>query len=166
MVSINLMTGIPFDDICCVLRSKLGQNSTFSVLISLLNPWKNELMVALSPVLDTDSKRLAESIRISVSKLVELKQALPKRAQKRFEIRVHNAIPFGSAIIIDGYTEKGKIQIETKPYKVPIGRSLAFEISNRQGNNELFITLRDAYIRLIKEGETYESILKLLGREH
>lgn len=162
MVSINLMTGIPFDDICSVLKKKLEQDSTFLVSISLLNPWKNKLMAVLSPVLDMGTQILAESITISLSKLVKLKRALSKQAQDRFEIRAHNVIPFGSAIIIDGFTERGKIQIETKPYKTPLGKSFAFEISNR-GHNELFITLRDSYLQLIADGETYECILKSLG---
>ena len=99
-----------------------------------------------------------------MSELSRLKQRIPKQAQDRFGIRVHNAIPFGSAIIIDGNTGRGKIQIETKPFKAPLRKSFAFEISN-QGHNELFITLRDGYFRLIAEGGTYESMIELLGRE-
>ena len=38
--------------------------------------------------------------------------------QKRFSIKVHNTLPFGSAIILDGDLENGRIQIETKPYNV------------------------------------------------
>jgi|GEM_PF-1318209 len=162
MVSINLMTGLPFDDLCSALKSKLEQNNTFSASISLLNPWKNELMLALSPVLNIEPEKLAESIRSSLLELSKLKQRISKQAQDRFEIRAHNAVPFGSAIIIDGNTEGGKIQIETKPFKVPITKSFAFEISNK-GHNRLFITLRDSYFRLIAEGATHESILKLLG---
>jgi hypothetical protein len=164
MVSINLMTGLPFDGLCSALETKLEQNSTFSVSISLLNPWKNELMLALSPVLDIEPEKLTESITSTLSELSKLKQRISKQAQDRFEIRIHNAVPFGSAIIIDGNTERGKIQIETKPFKVPLRKSFAFEISNK-GHNELYITLRDSYFRLIAEGATYESILKLLGRK-
>lgn len=164
MVGINLMTGLPFDGLCSTLEQKLEQNSTFSVCISLLNPWKDELMLALSPVLDIEPEELAESITSTLSELSKLKQRIPKQAQDRFEIRVHNAVPFGSVIIIDGNTEKGKIQIETKPFKVPLRKSFAFEISNR-GHNEFYITLRDSYFRLIAEGATYESMLELLGRK-
>ena len=164
MVSINLMTGLPFDDLCSVLEKKLERDSNFSVTISLLNPWKHELMIALSPVLNMESEKLAESITSTLSELSKLKQRISKQAQDRFEIRAHNAVPFGSAIIIDGNTERGKIQIETKPFKAPLRKSFAFEISN-QGHNELFITLRDSYFRLIAEGATYEPILELIGRK-
>lgn len=164
MVSINLMTGLPFDDLCSVLKKKLERDSNFSVTISLLNPWKHELMLALSPVLNMEPEKLSESIKSSLSELSKLKQRMSKHVQDRFEIRAHNAIPFGSAIIIDGDTGKGKIQIETKVFKAPLRKSFAFEISD-QGRNELFVTLRDGYFRLIREGATYESILELLGRK-
>jgi predicted nucleotide-binding protein len=164
MISINLMTGIPFDDLCNVLEKKLKQNSTFTVSISLLNPWKHELMLALSPALNMESEKLAESIKISLSELSKLKQRMSNQIQDRFEIRVHNTIPLGSAIIIDGNTGRGKIQIETKAFKAPLRKSFGFEISD-QVNNELFKTLRDGYFHLIAEGATYESILELSGHK-
>jgi hypothetical protein len=164
MVSINLMTGLPFDGLCSALEEKLERNNTFSVCISLLNPWKHELMIAISPVLDIEPEKLAESIRSTLSELSRLKQRMPKQAQDRFGIRVHNSIPFGSAIIIDGNTGRGRIQIETKPFKAPLRKSFAFEISD-QCHNELFITLRDGYFQLIAEGGTYESMIELLGRK-
>ena len=57
-----------------------------------------------------------------------------------------------------------KIQIETKVFKVPLRKSFAFEISD-QGHNELFVTLRDGYFRLITDGTTYESMIKSLDHE-
>jgi hypothetical protein len=100
-------------------------------------------------------------IKGTLSELLKLKQRISKQAQDRFEIRVHNAIPFGSAIIIDGNTGKGRLQIETKPFKAPLRKSFAFEISDH-GYNELFATLRDGYLRLMAEGATYESMLESL----
>lgn len=161
MVSINLMTGLLFDDLCSTLEKKLESNSNFSVTISLLNPWKDELMMALSPALNLEYEKLAESIKVTLAELSKVRQRLSKQIQDRFEIRVHNVIPFGSAIIIDGDTGKGKIQIETKTYKSPFNKSFAFEISDR-GNNELFMTLLNGYCRLIEEGSTYEFMLELL----
>lgn len=163
MVSINLMTGLTFDGICSVIERKLRQNSTFFVSISLLNPWKSELILALSPVLNIKPEKLTESIIDTFTELSKLKQKLPKKAQDRFKICAHNAIPFASAIIIDGKTERGKIQIETKPYKAPLRRSFGFEISYK-ANNEFFITLRDSYLLLIAEGIKYDLILKFLGQ--
>lgn len=53
MVSINLMTGLPFDGLCSVLQGKLeSETDSFSATISLLNPFKAELIFAISPVLN------------------------------------------------------------------------------------------------------------------
>lgn len=164
MVSINLMTGVVFDDVLSVLEEKLKHNSDFVCMISLLNPWQRYLMSAISPVLGMSTEKLTGSIKETLSKLSILKQKLPNEVQGRFEIRVHKAIPFGSAIMIDVNSGEGKIQIETKPYKYPLGKSFAFEISNK-GENKLFKTLRDGYFRLIEEGETYDYISKKLQEE-
>jgi len=158
------MTGIIFADVLSVLEEKLKHNSDFVCVISLLNPWQPCLMLGISQVLRMSTEKLTESIKDTLSKLSRLKQKLPNKVQGRFEIRVHNAIPFGSAIMIDVDSGEGKIQIETKPYKSPIGKSFAFEISNK-GRNELFKTLRDGYFRLIDEGETYNYISKKLQEE-
>lgn len=161
IVSINLMTGMIFDDLCSILKEKIQRNKDFLAVISLLNPWKTELMLSISQALNMGPEKLAKSIKTTLSDLLKVKHALPKEAQDRFEIRVHDTIPFGSAIIIDGNTEKGKIQIETKAYKAPIGKSFGFEISYKSGN-DLFVILRDGYLRLIAEGCTYESMLEFL----
>lgn len=74
---------------------------------------ENELIIVISSILNMKSEKLAETIENSLSNLFNLKQQLSMEARDRFEIKIHNALPFGSAIIIDGNTEKGKIQIET-----------------------------------------------------
>lgn len=160
MVSINLMTGLPFDGLCATIKNKL-ENNNFNICISLLNPWKKELLEAFSPVLNFTHEKLAESIKTTLSELVKLKQNLSNNAREHLEIRVHNAIPFGSAIILDGDTKNGKIQIETKHYKAPLRKSFGFEISNK-GQNELYINLRNGYYQLIEDGEKFETIIELL----
>jgi hypothetical protein len=51
MVSINLSTGVTMDGVLDVLRQKLeGDGSTFTVSISLLNPFAKHLMQSLAPI--------------------------------------------------------------------------------------------------------------------
>lgn len=117
IVSINLWTGLSFDNLRRVLAEKLeDKNNTFSVVISLLNPNKSDLIFAISPVLDRTKDQMYTSIKDTIDELVKFRYSLSTEAQRRFEIRVHNAIPFGSAIMIDHIEEFGRIQIETKPY--------------------------------------------------
>ena len=159
MVSINLMTGLPFDGLCRVLEAMLESRSKpISATISLLNPGKDELMVAIGPVLEMEPAQLAEKIKDTLRDLIGLKKKLFLEVQNRFEIRVHNAIPFGSAIMIDHQENYGRIQIETKPYKAPFRKSFAFEVVPTDPDG-FFHTLSKSYETLIKDGEPVDSSL-------
>lgn len=158
MVSINLMTGLHFDNLCKVLKEKLENDEiNFHATISLLNPNKANLIFAISPVLTKTEAQLQESITDTLTKLSDFKATLTPSAQIRFDLRVHNAIPFGSAIIIDHKESSGRIQIETKPYKAVVNDSFAFEVAPI-GSSGLFGTLLDGYLALIKDGNSFEEI--------
>lgn len=154
MTGITLATGITNDDICKVLRDKLKRNKKFKVNLSLLNPEKDELYMALDTSPDAEPQALQERTKASLSKLTNFKTKLPKEAQKRVSIKVHDKLPFGSAIIIDGNTENGKIQIETKPYKLGMRQSFAFEITKRE-KNELYQNLYYSFMELINDGKDW-----------
>lgn len=158
LVSITLSTGIQIDDICSVIKKKLKENPDFEVTISLLNPFQDELYMTLEPVFGTDFTSLQTRTKDALKKLLQLKKALTNHAQKRFLIKVHRTLPFGSAIILDGNSNSGKIQIETKPYKVGMRKSFAFEVINN--GNSFYETLLSSYCELIKDGLTYEELQK------
>jgi len=154
LVSINLMTGIPFHDLCDRLKEKLtSRDSQFKVIISLLNPLDDALMSVVSPVLRKNSTDLGHSIRESLCELMRLKQSLPRTSQKRFDIRVHDSLPFGSAIMLDHLSPTGRIQIETKPYKAGFQQSLAFEIGPSD-HSSLYNVLKKAFETLLKDGKS------------
>lgn len=159
MVSINLMTGLPFHGLCSALKAKLNnKNNSFSVVISLLNPWNMNLMKALSPVLDIKPNKLSESILDTLKELSTLRGELSSEARGRFTILVHNAIPFGSAIMLDVFSGKGRIQIETKPYKAPLRKSIAFEVTDT-GSSEIFSNLKDGYCKLLDDAQDYDTLV-------
>lgn len=157
MVSINLTTGIPIDGICNVFKDKIEKIKDFEVYISLINPENEELLRALSPILDSDVFDLSLAIKNSLSKLNDLRSELPKRAQKRLIIKTHETLPFASAIMIDCHKEHGKIQIETKAYKAPLQKSFAFEISN-SSTSDIFQSLRAGYVKLIEDANLYNQV--------
>lgn len=152
MISINLMTGVPFDGLCDVLKKRLEGDQGFSALISLIDPKQNYLMDSLAPVLNMTSDALASSIADSLSRLTALKQELSESARRRFSIRVHRSIPLGSAILLDHKENYGRIQIETKIYKAPFRKSFAFEVipTDEEG---FYATLAKGYEDLLKDGE-------------
>ncbi len=152
LVSINLMTGIPFHDLCVALERKLtARGSAFSVAISLLDPNRAEIMAAIAPVLSKDPDDLSNSIRQSLRELVRFKGALRPRAKSRIDVRVHGALPFGSAILLDHRQPNGRIQIETKPYKAGLQKSLAFEVMRREPGG-LYDVLAASYDALLADG--------------
>ena len=150
MVSITLATGIPVDDICKVFEKKLKQNKKFKITVSLLNPYNDELYKSIMPLFKQPAKTLQDNTISAIKTLVEFRGSLKLDEQERFLIKVHQTLPFGSAIILDGDAENGTIQIETKPYEVGMRKSFAFEIEN---NNGIFYEkLTQSYYRLIDDG--------------
>jgi len=155
MVSINLMTGLPFNDLCACLQRKLGgPTEKFSATLSLLDPGRRDLMSVTAPILNKDAHELADSIRRSLRDLLHFKQTLDGEARSRLDIRLHPALPFGSAILLDHAHPNGRIQIETKPYKVGVQRSIAFEVTRRSDSNILFDVLSTAYGMLLDDGHS------------
>lgn len=163
IVSISLITGIQFDDVITVLRNRLCNQNDFQVTISLLNPFNKELYLALAPLFDTDHNALLKETKKSLRKLFLLKSELPTDAQERFDIKVHNAIPCGSAILIDEGDVGGKIQIETKPYKVVWRKSFSYEIENDSHSAIFFETICSSYNKLIDDGLHYKPSLESLA---
>ena len=114
-------------------------------------------MGVMAPVLNREPADLAETIRHSLRILVKFKQALPVEVQSRLDIRVHPSLPFGSAILLDHACPNGRIQIETKPYKIGLQRSFAFEVARRPEFGVLFDTLATAYEKLVADGQSVGS---------
>ncbi|MFA5897634.1 MAG: CBASS cGAMP-activated phospholipase [Hyphomicrobium sp.] len=153
MVSINLMTGVPFDDLCEAIREKLeNRNAPFSAIISLLDPARDDLMTAIAPVFEGfTAQGLALSINNSLRRLRDFRASVSAQAAERLAIRVHRAIPFASAILIDHRTPTGRIQLETRPYRAPLKDSFGFEVA-RSAQDCLYESLASGFERLIKDG--------------
>jgi len=56
--------------------------------------------------------------------------------------------------MIDHREAWGRIQIETKPYKAPVRKSLAFELGPT-GSDGLYAALTDGFETLLKDGRTW-----------
>jgi len=156
MVSITLMTGVEFEDISNTIKDLIRRG--VAVKISLLNPENEPLIEATTPLFHNMKKEeLSQRIKTSLQDLVKLKSNLATDEKPRFFIRVHNALPFGSAIMIDcgedGHRQ-GRIQIETKPYDQPYNSSFAFEITDYDGN-DLFRNIYNGYIKLMDDGREW-----------
>jgi predicted acylesterase/phospholipase RssA len=162
MVSVNLMTGLPFDDLIGVLERKLEDRSNdFTAVISLLNPGRPHLIASIAPVFGMEVDELRNGIRQTLRRLIDFREGLSAASKQRFSIRVHNAIPFGSAILLDHHESDGRIQIETKPYKAPLRDSFAFEIVPTEVDG-LYKALTQGYEALLRDGDLID--LEALAR--
>jgi len=65
------------------------------------------------------------------------------------EVWCHNCVPNASAIIIDGDSDEGLFQVETKGHRTGMNKSFGFEVG---AGSELFRDLRDSYRQLIDDG--------------
>lgn len=157
MVSISLVKGINFDDLRNVLERKLeSRQNKFEAIISFLNPDKDYLMESLCSVFEKEKEDIIKDIKDGISLLKKFKSKLSISAQNKLTLKVHNSIPFGSAIIMDYDKPYGKIQIETKAYKVPMGKSFAFEVIPYKKDG-FYDTLLEGYLNLIHDGQTIEN---------
>ena len=156
MVSITLEKGVGFEHMSRAIEKLLSRK--VKITISLLNPENEALMKATTPLFpNMKDGDLPARIKQSLNSLTELKATLSAKDQKRFSIRVHDALPFGSAIMIDCETDgqiPGRIQIETKPYQQPYNSSFAFEITDYEGN-ELYQNIYKGYIKLMEDGHEW-----------
>lgn len=153
MVSISLVKGINFDDLRTILERKLeNRHKNFEAIISFLNPEKDYLMESLCSVFEKGKADIIKDIKDGIELITIFKNKLSHSAQKKLTLRVHNTIPFGSAIIIDYDKPFGKIQIETKAYKVPMGKSFAFEVIPYKKDG-FYDTLLKGYLSLINDGQ-------------
>jgi hypothetical protein len=162
MVSINLRTGHTIEDIGRVFERKLTSSTSFTITVSLLNPSRPSLMTAINASLSTADRVLASEIVNTIEYLLKFKHRLPEQVQRRFEVRVHNSIPFASAILFDMGTGAARIQLETKAYKAPLMHSFALEFVPGI-DPSLFQSLEKGYGDLIRDGESAEPMVSLEG---
>lgn len=147
------MTGIQYEELTKVISRMVQREIPVTVDISLLDPRRHELAMAISPSYTQTPEAFTECVYTSIDNLFKVKNGLPEPVRPRLRIRLHNAIPFGSAILIDTQDpERGSIQIETKGYKSGLELSWGFEL-RAGGRHNLYKTLVTAYEDLLLDGE-------------
>jgi hypothetical protein len=158
MVSVNLMTGLPFEGLLSRFSDKLRSNKSFLITISLINPLDEGLVFQFSKLLDINSEDFSGNLLKTLCRLLQFRENLLNEQEiRRFNIRVHNSMPFASAILRDTQTEHGRIQIETKIYKEPVNSSFALEFINGS-ESKLYQTLLSGYSQLLNDGNDWAAL--------
>jgi predicted acylesterase/phospholipase RssA len=150
MISINLSTGILMDGLFDRFREMiLDRDNPVQVTVSVADPSSANLMGTLAPVLDTTPDELADRISRTLERLDKFRSSLPARKRRFFQPRVHPALPPASAILIDQETTQGRIQLETKPFGLPMNESYAFEVA---AGSQMYATLVRSYELVLATG--------------
>lgn len=152
LVSISLNKAIDPNDIKKALIKKIESSDDFRVTISLINPYRKELLISICDVFEKTPSDLKKDIEDAVKTFLDLKDSLAPSKKNNIRLRFHNSVPFASAILMDeDDTIKGRIQLETKAYKLRSPKSFAFEIMPvlRDG---FFDNIKAGYNRLLNDG--------------
>jgi hypothetical protein len=100
----------------------------FRVQLSLLDPTCLAIeTLALS--LGTSSSLLASAIGFELNVWNNFVESLEPNARTRFDLRVHNFLPFGSAYMLDIGTPNALIHVETKLPGAPKEESFGFRVA-------------------------------------
>lgn len=150
MVSLNLTTGNETENVVDTFEDLIQRRNPTKVIVSLLDPEIPALAEAIAPVVGSAAETMRGRVRDTLAALAEFRSARLGRTRRQyFEVWCHNCIPNASAIIIDGDSNKGYIQLETKGYKTGMKSSFGFEVG---AGTEFFEMLRDSYRHLISDG--------------
>ncbi|MDP9795813.1 hypothetical protein J2S43_004325 [Catenuloplanes nepalensis] len=150
MVSVNLATGITMDGVLQKFRDMITQRDRpVQICVSLPDPEVEHTFQTLGPALDTSPDELRRRVESSINQLSEFRQGIRHDLRGYLSIRVHRNVPSASAILIDHRTPEGRIQIETKPYKLRMQDSFGLEV--RHGS-PFFERLVNSYQELVNDG--------------
>jgi hypothetical protein len=127
IVSISLRLTDQEGGLVKIFRQKLAGSHDFRCSISLLNP-NAQALGAVAASLDVRPEMLRSEIRDMLRELADLRNSLGQSEKARFRILLHDAVPMGSAILIDATTSSGTIQVETKLYRAPRTESFGYEV--------------------------------------
>lgn len=150
IVSISFITGIQFTNVERAMEDLLEKKKA-RITVSLLDPNQQALVHSVSRNLGMGADDLRSQIENSVGCLLEFRKRLSAEARKKFVLRHHRCIPFGSVIMIDPDTKNGLLQIETKPYRTGISESFGFTL-RAGGSHPLYSTLSKSFRQLIRDG--------------
>jgi len=127
IVSISLWQTHAEGDLIALFRQRLAENEDFKIAISLLAP-RSDAVESASAALNVPAGELRREIGEMLAMLVRFKSSLHPDQQRRLQVSIHEALPMGSAILLDTQPNSGIIQIETKLHGAPRGESFGFAI--------------------------------------
>lgn len=123
-----------------------------NINIAIINP-KSLYLESLANYLNIDTEEVRQRISKSLKKLFDEKEKLAPDEKARFTIKVYDAFPIASVIMLDPYHSNCRLQFEIKPYKKARHYSFSFELRNEI--SQLYQLCSEAWLELIKDAEEF-----------
>ena len=153
IIGLWLGYGVKTEEIAKKLEQLIKSSNKVNINISLLNP-KSVAVDAVAGVVNMSKEELQISIRDSLFRLSKMRSRLYDHEKERFNLKVHDFLPMGSAIIIDSNEEYGRFQLELKPYKVESHKSFGLELRGK--TNYLYKLNVEAWENIINNAEKFD----------
>jgi hypothetical protein len=159
IVSISLTVTQTEESLISFFEQRINENENFCVNITLLNPL-SPVIPLVAKSLDIERHDLDGEIRSTLRQLVRCKERLPGGAARRLMVYVHDALPIGSAVLLDANPQSGRIQVESKLYRAPRTESFGFEIV---GPSDFYTRNYTAWHKVFHDSDEWQEPLALPG---
>lgn len=123
-----------------------------NINIALINP-KSLYIESLAEYLNTNADEVRRRIITSLIKLYEEKEKLAFEDKSRLTIKVYDAFPIASVIMLDPHNSNCRLQFEIKPYKRARHYSFSFELRDERA--ELYTLFSEAWLELIEDADEF-----------
>lgn len=152
IIGLWMAESIEMEGIIEELRRILENDDFLLLEIAIVDP-NSKIIPPLSKFLDTDEKELKARIKGSLESLYDLKVQLREPLKQKFQIKVYDALPIASIIMLDDGEEHGRIQFDFKIYQAPRVNSFGFELRNT--GSSFYKLCRERYNILLKNSREF-----------
>ncbi len=133
----------------------LSERPALSVSLAIIDPDSTHLD-ALAKHLNRPPGEVRDRIVKSLVKLTNARVQLPEAVRYRYHIKIYDALPVASVVMLDRTERNGRIQVEIKPYHAAHQNSFAIEVGGI--DSPLYRHLGTAWGQLMADARELEGI--------
>jgi len=140
--------GVEMEGVVTGIAALVRPPKNLTVTVGIVDPSVSYLP-SLASFFDITENELRVRSQAAIDKLCEARGTLSQAEQSRFTIKLYDAIPIASTIILDAALPSGRLQMDIKTYKTARRDAFALELAGPDGS--LYLRCRDAWLRLLDE---------------
>ncbi len=140
--------GVEMEGVVAGIAQLVRPPHNLRVVVGIVSPTA-AYVASMASFFDISGQELLVRTQAAVRRLSDARQGLSPEERTRFTIKLYDAIPIASVIILDAERPDGRLQMDIKPYKTPRRDAFALELGGPQC--PLYVRCRDAWLRLLEE---------------